>query len=144
MNDNNYYENPFFRNGSTFYSMGNGYNRVEDTVSGYNEKYSPIRPFNLNVNEYSVVGMDVTKVQAAIDAIDTYIKKLNDKAMELNESANVGVMIKSETIQDNVRFYIESVERCCAGLCSSLEMFKEKLLGAQEAWEEYEQARGIK
>lgn len=86
-------------------------------------------------NHLSIVGMDATKVGAAIQAIDEYVQRLETKSRQINENAKIDQALKGDMIQTSVRNYIEKVEEYCVNLCSQLRFFRDRLQGASDAWQ---------
>lgn len=83
---------------------------------------------------YSIVGIDATKVWPTRQKINEYVKRLEEKVKSINESADMNKVVKSEEIQLAVKNYISKVEEYCANLCSMLKIFDYKLYDVQEIW----------
>lgn len=90
-------------------------------------------------NKYSVVGINAAKVQPAVDAIESYIKNIENKISEIKESADMNQFVKSDVIQTSVKNYIARVEEYCTNLTSNMRAFKDELVRAQQAWEAFAQ-----
>lgn len=110
---------------------------VTNSINSFTEQRSQQRT-NANpweANSYSIVGMDITKVEGAISSIDDYVSRIENKAREINEKADMNVAFKSDVVQTSVRAYVEKVEEYCVNLCSQLLNFRDRLKMAKEAWE---------
>lgn len=92
-----------------------------------------------STNNYSIVGMDITKVQSAIDAIERYTNAIMECAVMFNEKANMNQSIKSEEIQRAVYEYIGRVERRCYEMCNTFSNFISDINNASNAWKTVEQ-----
>lgn len=91
---------------------------------------------NSNVwSTYSIVGMDVTKVNSVRDEIDRYVTEIEDHVNKIDPTANANVGFKSDEVQAAVRQYIDKVKTYCINLCSQLRAFSDKLEDAKNAWE---------
>ena len=84
--------------------------------------------------QYSIVGMDASKAETTIQTIDEYVQRIEAKARQINESADMDLALKSDVIQGSVKNYIGKVEEYCANLCSQLRFFRDRLQGANDAW----------
>lgn len=118
------------------YHNSNGEN-VTNSINSFVERRSEQRKNEdiLVTNSYSIVGMDVTKVEGAINSINDYIKRVESKAREINEKADMNIAFKSDVVQASVKAYIEKVEEYCVNLCSQLTNFRDRLGLARDAWE---------
>ena len=85
---------------------------------------------------YKIVGMDVTKVGPAIEALNTYVTNIEKYVEGLEATATSSQAFKSEVVTAAVKKYIEKVETYCINLCSQLRAFGDKLKDAQAQWEE--------
>ncbi len=86
--------------------------------------------------EYTLVGMNVNKVKLVTDAIDQYIKYINDKLDQVNALAEADNAFKGGNLQDAVKRYIDKEKQYCEGLCSQLKAFEDKIVDAKTAWEQ--------
>lgn len=84
---------------------------------------------------YSIVGMDVTKVGPARDAIDQYVSRIESHLDGIQARAEADRAFKSEEVQAAVETYINKVKEYCINLCSQLRAFADKLSDAQKSWE---------
>ena len=94
--------------------------------------FSNITGLNLS---YSIVGMDMTKVGAAREAISNYVAGIESHLNNIDALADANKAYKSEEVQAAVKSYIEKVKEYCINLCSQLRAFSDKLADASAAWE---------
>ena len=86
---------------------------------------------------YSIVGMDATKVGAAVQSINDYVERVENCVRQINEDANMNMALKSDVIQISARNYVKKVEEYCANLCSQLKLFRDRLQEAEAAWKDH-------
>lgn len=88
-----------------------------------------------NTGGYSIVGMDITKVDATRAAISDYVAAIENHVNGIDALADANNAYKSEEVQSAVRSYVEKVKEYCINLCSQLRAFSDKLADAKAAWE---------
>lgn len=91
--------------------------------------------FGIGRQEYSIVGMDITKVDATRAAIADYVAGIENHVNGIDALADANNAYKSEEVQTAVRSYVEKVKEYCINLCSQLRAFSDKLADAKAAWE---------
>lgn len=126
-------------NGWNLGSGSNSYNSFDHdkaVIEGAQNRDSMrlFEKYDLNFN-YSIVGMDASKVGSTVQAIEEYVQRIRNKVEQINESADMNVALKSDVIQASVKNYIEKVELYCSSLCYQLITFRDRLEGANEAWQ---------
>ena len=89
----------------------------------------------IGAQEYSIVGMDITKVGATRAAISDYVAKIENHLNSIDALADASNAYRSEEVQAAVKSYIEKVKEYCINLCSQLRAFSDKLQDASAAWE---------
>lgn len=88
-----------------------------------------------NTGGYSIIGMDITKVDATRAAISDYVTAIENHVSGIDALANANSAYKSDDVQAAVKSYVEKVKEYCINLCSQLRAFSDKLADAKEAWE---------
>lgn len=91
--------------------------------------------FGIGRQEYSIVGMDVTKVDSARAAISDYVAAIENHVSGIDALANANGAYKSDDVQAAVKTYVEKVKEYCVNLCSQMRAFSDKLADAKAIWE---------
>ena len=107
----------------------------EGLRSGATGSYNAGGWFGIGAQEYSIVGMDITKVGATRAAISDYVAKIENHLNSIDALADASNAYRSEEVQAAVKSYIEKVKEYCINLCSQLRAFSDKLQDASAAWE---------
>lgn len=85
--------------------------------------------------EYTIVGMDITKVDATRSAISDYVNAIENHVSGIDALADASGAYKSDDVQAAVKSYVEKVKEYCINLCSQLRAFSDKLADAKAVWE---------
>lgn len=107
----------------------------EGSRSAANGGYNGGGLFGIGAQEYSIVGMDITKVDTARASINDYVVAIENHVNGIDALANASSAYKSDEVQSAVQSYVEKVKAYCINLCSQLRAFSDKLADAKEAWE---------
>lgn len=91
--------------------------------------------FGWGKQEYSIVGMDITKVDATRSAIADYVAAIENHVNGIDALADANGAYKSDEVQSAVKAYVEKVKEYCINLCSQLRAFSDKLADAKAVWE---------
>lgn len=84
--------------------------------------------------EYSVVGMNATKIPAVRESIRSYVNAITTHLDKIEPLANANNAFRSEEVQKAISDYIVKVKEYCINLTSQLLAFSDKLADVQEAY----------
>lgn len=90
---------------------------------------------NTTKSEYSVVGINVNKIPDVQNAIDEYVRGLEEHINQIEANADPNAAFLSEDVQASVKNYLEKVKTYCKNLESQLIAFSDKLSEVRTAWE---------
>lgn len=85
-------------------------------------------------SEFSVVGINASKIDSMRDQIRKSVSNLQTKVDQVGQDLTSSSAYRSEAIKPEVDKYIESVKEYCKALISGLLAFSDKLKDVQEAW----------
>lgn len=107
----------------------------EGVRSGAAGAYNGGGIFGWGKQEYSIVGMDITKVDSTRAAISDYVTAIENHVSGIDALANANSAYRSDDVQAAVKSYVEKVKEYCINLCSQLRAFSDKLADAKSVWE---------
>lgn len=83
---------------------------------------------------YDLRGINATKVQGMIDAIEAYIKNINKAIDKMSANASNSGAFKGTELQSSVTKYIEKVEKYLKAYTTQLRAFEDKIIDVRNAW----------
>ena len=83
---------------------------------------------------YDLRGINATKIQGMIDAIETYIKNINKAIDKLDANASNAGAFKGSELQGAVKKYIQKVESYLKAYTTQLRAFEDKIIDVRNAW----------
>ena len=86
-------------------------------------------------NMYSIVGMNITKVDSVVRSIDMYCNRIKEKLDAVDAKAQADNAFKGDLVQQAVKNYIEKVKLYSTNLTSQLKAFQDEILDAKDQWE---------
>lgn len=86
-------------------------------------------------NTYSIVGMNMRKVDAVVKSIDMYCERIKLKLEAVDANAKADDAFKGDLVQQAVKNYIEKVKLYSTNLTSQLKAFQDEILDAKAQWQ---------
>lgn len=88
-----------------------------------------------SASQYSVVGIDATKIDGMRSAIRDYVQAIESHLDGIEPLANANNAYKSDEVQKAVQEYVQKVKDYCKNLTSQLLAFSDKLGDVKNSWE---------
>lgn len=88
------------------------------------------------IKDYSIVGIDATKVPQMRQQIRDSVTALQTHLDGIEAQANSSNAFRSEEIKTAVENYVDAIKDYCKALISDLLAFSDKLQEVREAWEQ--------
>ena len=86
-------------------------------------------------NSYSIVGMNMRKVDEVVREIDVYCEAIKMKLEAVDANAKADDAFKGDLVQQAVKSYIEKVKLYSTNLTSQLKAFQDEILDAKAQWQ---------
>lgn len=90
---------------------------------------------------YDLRGINATKIQGMIDAIESYIKGISDAIDKMSANASNSGAFKGSQLQKAVTAYIEKVEKYLKAYTTQLRAFEDKIIDVRNAWNSAQKAQ---
>lgn len=110
-----------------------GKGAVDDVRSWANNLVSDVGAAISSSFNGDVVGINATKIPDMIQAIEDYIKRVNDHLNKIKEETSTANAMQGE-YADATKVYVQTACEVCYRIVTQLRYFEDKLVAVQEAY----------